>query len=193
MSDQEQHSGHSHSTFISGILVGILLALLFTTKRGRKLLSIITDEGIGKFHKWEDLLEMLESQVQGEIIPDEEPVMGEDLKEEVQQIEPPKKVEKKEEKKHKEEEKKAEETLVEKIEEKVKEVEELTSELREVKEAIIEKVQDSVPDKEKEAEAVPEEVSEKEDIPLHKALDPIIEEEAPKKKSRRLFKGIRRK
>lgn len=230
MSDQEQHSGHGHSTFISGILVGILLALLFTTKRGRKLLSIITDEGIGKFNKWEDLLEMLESQIQGEITPDEESVMGEDpsagsgqvLKEESKHIETSKKLEKKEvlrqaqdEEKFEEKDKEVEkalaeddseevksepETIVEKIEEKVKEVEALADELREVKEAIVEKVQESVPEVVKEEETGEDEVKTEEDLPLHKAVEPLEDpsagsgqDEAPKKKSRRLFKGIRRK
>ncbi|CAN5162776.1 hypothetical protein BH09PAT1_BH09PAT1_0620 [soil metagenome] len=227
MSDQEQQSGHHHGSFISGILVGVLLALLFTTGKGKKLLKIIGDEGLGKFHKWEDLLSLLEEQILGEIKSEEEPIMGEDLKEEIKEIEaskkapveevvqPVEKLEKKEEKKveekFEEEDQEVEKalddikvekkeahaeaaTIVEKIEEKVKEVEALASELREVKEAIEEKVEG------KEDVKIKEEPKFEEDLPLHKALDTVVEDpsagsgqDTPKKKVRRLFKGIRRK
>ncbi len=239
MSDEERTtSGHGHATFLSGILVGILIALLFTTKRGRQLLKVISDEGIGKFNKWEDLLTLLEDQLAGSMR-DEEPVMGEDLKEEVKEIKAPHsassgqatKSEKKEvlrqaqdEKKFEEEDQevekaledkrgdsspdnplrgvspvdeKVESTIVEKIEEKVKEVEALADELREVKEAIVEKVEEAREEAREEAKA---EETVEEDLPLHKAVEPEDpsassgqENEEPKKKSRRLFKGIRRK
>lgn len=123
---QQHHGGGSLNTFLFGVLVGILASLLFTTKKGRRLLKVITDEGVDRLTHWEDMLKSMEREIEEDTL-DEEPVIGEDMEKEVRALEAPK-----------------------------------TEEVDENEPAISEK-----PDEE--------------------------ENPAPKKKSKRLFKGIRRK
>lgn len=47
------------SGFLFGLLVGVALTLLFTTKKGRRILKALTDEGMHKLSQWEDLVEKL--------------------------------------------------------------------------------------------------------------------------------------
>lgn len=51
---QNQHGGASQA-FIVGIVIGVALTLLFTTKKGRKILHTITSEGMDKIERWEEL------------------------------------------------------------------------------------------------------------------------------------------
>lgn len=44
MNDKHHHSGNG---FIAGLIVGIVLTLLFTTKIGRKIVKTLTEEGMG--------------------------------------------------------------------------------------------------------------------------------------------------
>lgn len=55
MDNKHAHGGGNG--FLFGVLIGILIALLFTTKKGRKILKNLTDEGMDKFTSLEDLLE----------------------------------------------------------------------------------------------------------------------------------------
>ncbi len=170
----EEQKDAGHHGFILGILVGILIALLFTTQKGRKLLKVISNEGTRKFSNLDELIALLERELGDDTIIEEEPVVGEDLKEEVKEIEPPKKV------------KKAEEAVKEKVEE-----------LKEEKQPEVE----AAPEPEKiekiDTEHLEQEIQEeKKDIEekLEKIETEVREKiEEPKKKSRRLFKGIRRK
>jgi len=63
----------SGGPFLLGFLLGIFVALLFTTKKGRKILSALTEEGMNSL---EDLLEPntedLEEDVMEEVVNDEE-------------------------------------------------------------------------------------------------------------------------
>lgn len=56
MERREEHSNNWASGFLIGVVVGIGLALLFTTKKGRKILKVLTDEGFSRFSKWEDAM-----------------------------------------------------------------------------------------------------------------------------------------
>ena len=55
--DQEQerreHHGNFFNAFALGIVVGIALTLLLTTKKGRRLLRTLTDEGMKKMGGFE--------------------------------------------------------------------------------------------------------------------------------------------
>ena len=59
--EHKKHSGGpGFNLFFIGILVGVALTLLLTTKKGRKILQIIIDEGVEKLSKWEDVIDVLE-------------------------------------------------------------------------------------------------------------------------------------
>ena len=57
MSSMDQRSSNSGSGFLLGVLVGVAITLLFTTKKGRKILKALTDEGWDKISNLEDLFE----------------------------------------------------------------------------------------------------------------------------------------
>ncbi len=159
----EEHKDAGHHGFMLGILIGILIALLFTTQKGRKLLKVITTEGSRKIGNWDELIEVLQREIGEDAAIEEEPVVGEDLKEEVKEGESSKKTlqqaqDEEVEEKESEGEATPEPEKIEKID-----TEHLEQEIAEIKEEI-------------------KEVKE----------DQEEEKPAPKKKSR-LFKGIRRK
>lgn len=45
-----------HNNFLLGLIVGSVLTLLFTTKKGRKILKTIVDEGLDKYSGWKDIV-----------------------------------------------------------------------------------------------------------------------------------------
>lgn len=49
-------------TFLLGVLIGVAITLLFTTKKGRRILKTLTDEGMDKISKWEDILYKAQTQ-----------------------------------------------------------------------------------------------------------------------------------
>ncbi len=53
----EHKHNNSSGGFLFGILVGVAITLLFTTKKGRKILKTLTDEGFDKISGLEDLFE----------------------------------------------------------------------------------------------------------------------------------------
>jgi gas vesicle protein len=61
MEEEKRHHHHSHQNnapqaFLFGIIIGAALALLFTTKKGRRILRTLTSEGMEKIERWEELL-----------------------------------------------------------------------------------------------------------------------------------------
>lgn len=54
---EHRNTNNAGGGFILGILIGVLITLLFTTKKGRKILKTITDEGMDKINNFEDLFE----------------------------------------------------------------------------------------------------------------------------------------
>jgi gas vesicle protein len=54
--NHNDHQGGSFHPFLLGVIVGVALALLFTTKKGRKILKALTDQGMDKIEKWEEVL-----------------------------------------------------------------------------------------------------------------------------------------
>jgi hypothetical protein len=47
---------NNNGGFIFGILIGIAVALSFTTKRGRRILKLLLEQGSGKFSDWEKII-----------------------------------------------------------------------------------------------------------------------------------------
>lgn len=82
MHDRQEQHGSSFNTFLFGVLIGVLATLLFTTKKGRKLLKVITDESVDRLGKWEDMVKTMQEHIEED--EDDESVIGE----EVQKIEP---------------------------------------------------------------------------------------------------------
>jgi len=50
----KQHGGLSTGFFL-GIVLGVVITLLLTTKRGKRILKLITEEGMNKLSNFEDL------------------------------------------------------------------------------------------------------------------------------------------
>ena|SRR3990167_4205819 len=91
MENNKHHPHHGNNGFILGVIVGVALTLLFVTKRGRKILKIITDEGQEKFSDLEEILkekkdsakQSIDSAKEGiqsiaSIVEDPEGIMGDD-------------------------------------------------------------------------------------------------------------------
>jgi gas vesicle protein len=57
MDQKRTHSGGLSNGFVLGIIVGVVLTLLLVTKKGRRILRELTDEGLSKVNNWEELLE----------------------------------------------------------------------------------------------------------------------------------------
>jgi len=54
---QCQHGGNGSGGFFVGLLVGVVLTLLLTTKKGRRMFKELTDEGMTKFSDFEKKLQ----------------------------------------------------------------------------------------------------------------------------------------
>lgn len=77
---KQHHGGGNFNVFIFGVLVGVAATLLLTTKRGRKLLKVITDEGLERFGKFEDIVKTMEKEAEEEAtFTDDGSVVGEDV------------------------------------------------------------------------------------------------------------------
>lgn len=76
--NEKNHGGG----FLLGILVGVAVTLLVTTKKGRKLMHSLAEEGMGRFGDWEKILKDV-----ADAIDDDDYVDGDDyiVKEEMQQ------------------------------------------------------------------------------------------------------------
>ncbi len=77
---QQIKSGSSLNGFVLGLVVGVLVTLMFTTKKGRQILQTLSEEGMSKFNEVEDILRAMEDD--GEII-DPEDEMDEPLESEM--------------------------------------------------------------------------------------------------------------
>lgn len=56
MEHEQKHGGISNG-FVLGLVLGVLITLLLTTKRGRKIIKLLTEEGMEKFSELEMLWE----------------------------------------------------------------------------------------------------------------------------------------
>lgn len=79
MDKRNNSGGNGFNVFIFGIFVGVLATLLLTTKKGRKILKIILNEGAERISQWEDVVASLKTQVEEDDMADE-PIMGEEVK-----------------------------------------------------------------------------------------------------------------
>lgn len=70
MEEREQHGIGFSNGFLFGLIVGVVLALLFSTKKGRAILRELTEEGKDKFSGLREYLDEVEDSVvdQDEVI-----------------------------------------------------------------------------------------------------------------------------
>lgn len=66
MENQQKHHGFFNNGFILGIIIGVCVTLLFTTKRGKRILSLLTEEGLQRFTDLERILDHLEEEYVGQ-------------------------------------------------------------------------------------------------------------------------------
>lgn len=85
MEQQKNYQQQSHGNgFVLGVIVGVLIALLFTTKRGREILKEITDKGIKKWSELEKTMkEMEKSQMYEDEMDDESEYIPQEKKKEI--------------------------------------------------------------------------------------------------------------
>lgn len=72
MDTEKKH--HSNGFFI-GLVLGALLAVLFTTKKGREILTMLTTQGAEKMQSWKSVLdadESLEKEDETDYLPESE-------------------------------------------------------------------------------------------------------------------------
>lgn len=55
--DGKHNEHHGGNGFLIGVIVGVILTLLFTTAKGRKIFRMLSDEGLDKFADLEKLLD----------------------------------------------------------------------------------------------------------------------------------------
>ncbi|MBP6881943.1 MAG: hypothetical protein KBC15_00120 [Candidatus Levybacteria bacterium] len=60
---EKRQSGNGFNLFLFGVLIGALGTLLITTKKGRKILKVIMDEGVERFSKIEDVIGRVEEEM----------------------------------------------------------------------------------------------------------------------------------
>jgi hypothetical protein len=77
---ENKHShGSGNSGFFLGFLLGVVVTLLFTTKRGRSIVRLLTEEGAKKIDSWKDVLEATEEEFfEDEGLIDDEPLVTEE-------------------------------------------------------------------------------------------------------------------
>jgi len=71
MQERNQHQNNGNG-FLFGVIVGVLVTLLFTTKRGREILKEVTDKGIKKWSELEKLSKEMQEETFGEDEMDDE-------------------------------------------------------------------------------------------------------------------------
>lgn len=78
MEKKNNSGGGGFNIFVMGIIIGVLATLLLSTKKGRKLLRVIVNEGADRISKWEDVADSLKTQFEEDTL-DEEPIIGEQV------------------------------------------------------------------------------------------------------------------
>lgn len=79
MDNRRSAPNNTFNIFLLGIIIGVVLTLLLTTKKGRKLLRLITEEGVQRLSNWEEKIMLV---ADDKIDDDEDFAMGEDYQEE---------------------------------------------------------------------------------------------------------------
>lgn len=60
---EKRNTGNGFNLFLFGVLIGVLATLLLTTKKGRKILKVIMDEGAQRFSRIEDVIGRVEEEM----------------------------------------------------------------------------------------------------------------------------------
>ena len=58
----QQRNNNSLHGFFLGLIIGVVVTLLFTTKKGRQIVRALTEEGLNKFSEVEDILHAMEDE-----------------------------------------------------------------------------------------------------------------------------------
>lgn len=222
--ENKQHSGGSgFNLFFLGILIGVIITLLLTTKKGRRILEILIDEGVEKMTKWEDVMAVIEKNSKkivekAEKLSDgvsekavEAQVVTQEVKHTVQ--ERAKEVVREVEEKREELQEKVEERVAQAVEEIEQIKEEAREKVEEISQTIVEQAKEKLVDEVKveeiHTESVPvagqeTEIEEKVEkielrtepkVKVEKTKKAIskVKEEKPPSSGRRFFRGIGRK
>jgi hypothetical protein len=101
--DRKDKCNHNHKSshgngFLLGVILGVIVTLLFTTKKGREIVKILTEKGLDKFSDLqkvmneatsdveEELIELVEEESEGDYVPqlgvDESEIMKQESREE---------------------------------------------------------------------------------------------------------------
>ncbi|MGI8419572.1 MAG: hypothetical protein ACR2LN_02910 [Candidatus Levyibacteriota bacterium] len=75
MEQRNQQQGGQGNGFLLGVIVGVLITLLFTTKRGRAILKDVMEHGFEKFSNLEKLMQEIQEK---ELIEEEDHETGSD-------------------------------------------------------------------------------------------------------------------
>lgn len=70
-----ENKNHSNS-FLLGVILGVIITLLFTTKKGRKILKALSEEGLQKFTELEDIWEERRKQLATDSVMSEQDMGG---------------------------------------------------------------------------------------------------------------------
>lgn len=87
--DNRRPANNTFNIFLLGIVIGVALTLLLTTKNGRKLLRLITEEGLQRLSEWEDRIISVEDE---KIDDDDDFALGEDYQYEGKDVDSKKEV-----------------------------------------------------------------------------------------------------
>jgi gas vesicle protein len=73
MNNQEgnHHSSHNGGSFLLGVIVGAVIVFLFATKKGKKILKLLSEEGLENISKYVDFDEDDQEESEDDLVPEE--------------------------------------------------------------------------------------------------------------------------
>lgn len=73
--NHQEHQGNALNGFTIGVVVGVALTLLLTTKKGRRILKMLTDQGMDQIEKWEQTIKTKTEPVVEDIVDEVDEIM----------------------------------------------------------------------------------------------------------------------
>jgi hypothetical protein len=71
-----EQKSHGSNSFVLGVVVGVVLTLLFTTKKGRRVLATLTDEGLSRFSDLEKAMKSMQEETAQELLDEDEEIIA---------------------------------------------------------------------------------------------------------------------